>query len=58
MKQLVAEYKDRPWTIETIYFGKSEVDTRIRIGRINEEGQYEWDLVFEKELTITEAVGQ
>lgn len=41
-------YKEKVWTVETIFFS---ANPRIRIGRVDQTGQYEWELVFENELT-------
>jgi hypothetical protein len=47
----IVEYKGLVWNVEAILFGTGD-NARVRIGRTHDNGQYEWDLVFEKELTL------
>lgn len=53
-----AWYKDKMWKVETIYISDADADaTRIRVGRINESGKYEWELPFKVDLDLLPFVG-
>jgi hypothetical protein len=51
MKRYHALYKGRVWQVETVYYHEDD-NARIRIGRTNDDGTYEWELVFEAQLQI------
>jgi len=54
MKRYMAKYKGEWWIVETIFF-KENNNARIRIGRHHPEtGEYEWELVFEKDVELNE----
>ena len=52
MKRFVADYKGEIWNVETIYCNK--YNTRLRVGRVDSSGQYHWELIFEKDVQISE----
>ena len=53
-----AWYKNKIWEVETIYISKIDKDaTRIRVGRINDIMEYEWELPFKADVDLMIFVG-
>ena len=51
MLRFIAEYNGYSWNIETIYYNRS-CNARLRIGRIDGDGNYYWELIFEDDAVI------
>ena len=55
MKKYICKYKDKIWKIETVFY-KEDNNARIRIGRTDDNNNYEWELVFESDLEMIQPV--